>query len=65
MEPSRRNQWQSAANRPMAKPRENKRNPLPWVEEGVSGSSPEEGLKFLQMPFFCCLPRHRVAGTVS
>jgi hypothetical protein len=34
MEPSSRNQWQSAANGLSAKNRENRRNPLPWVATG-------------------------------
>ena len=29
-------------------------------KEGVSGSSPEEGLKSLQMTLLCCLLRHDV-----
>ena len=29
-------------------------------KEGVSGSSPEEGLKYLQIGMFCCLCRHNI-----
>ena len=31
-------------------------------KEGVSGSSPEEGLKYPQMPHLCCLFRHSAGG---
>jgi hypothetical protein len=60
MEHSRRNQWQSLANRRAAKPG-NKRNPLPCAgKEGVGGSSPPEGFaKFLLISSFC-LPVRRL-----
>ena len=31
-------------------------------KEGVSGSSPEEGLKYLQIESFCCPVRRNVGG---
>jgi hypothetical protein len=36
--------------------------PGPHGKEGVSGSSPEEGLKYLQIESFCCPVRRNVGG---
>jgi hypothetical protein len=54
MEPSRRNQWQSAANRPAAETAEQAKSVAvgcDWLprdgKEGVDGSSPSEGFGFL------------------
>jgi hypothetical protein len=64
MEPSGRNRWQSVANGAPAKaPQKAKTvavgcDQLPEAfhgKEGVSGSSPEEGLKYLHIGIFCCL----------
>ena len=69
MEPSGRNQSQPVANATASKPaqkRENRcrglRQSAPNLDgkEGVDGSSPSEGLKYLQISYSRCLPRHEV-----
>ncbi len=63
MEPRGCNRWQSVANRTARKPPKQAKTVAVGCErlprkrhgkEGVSGSSPEEGLKYLQIICFCC-----------
>jgi hypothetical protein len=62
MEPSRRNQWQSAANRRAAKAAKTSEilcTGLPPVadgKEGVDGSSPSEGFRFFPAQLVLPLP---------
>jgi hypothetical protein len=73
MEPSRRNHWQSAANRPSAetaRPSQIRCRELPLVaahgKEGVDGSSPSEGFaKSLQITTFRPLLRRHGQGATS
>jgi hypothetical protein len=63
MEPSGRNQWQLLANGATQKaPKQADPQPLATHgnrlgahgKEGVDGSSPSEGLKSLEISYFCC-----------
>jgi hypothetical protein len=71
MEPRGCNPWQLVANGARPKPAKTTKTVAIGCDrlraklhgkEGVSGSSPEEGLKYLQIESFCCPVRRNVGG---